>query len=137
MGNASMLIDFYHKECGHVTQGENIKDNIIGEGIVRNTSTIIIYGVLLVKWLIHNLLSTSQLCDKGYSNIFNTLDWLIEHTTNKELVFNVSRVDNICTLDLEDVSKKGTKCLATQSENSWLWHICLSHDNFDLINRIT
>lgn len=52
-------------------------------------------------------------------------------------MFKGSRVDNIDLLDLDDVSMYGTKCLVTKNEDSWLWHRCLWHVYFELINKIS
>lgn len=60
-----MFIKFYEKESGHVTYGDNTRGKILGEGVVGNPPTIPIECVLLVKCPKHNLLSVSQLCDKG------------------------------------------------------------------------
>lgn len=66
--------------------GQHTNKNL-GECIMRNSSTITIEGVLLVKGLKHNLLSVSQLCDNRYSIVFYTLNFLIKHKESKSLVF--------------------------------------------------
>lgn len=68
-----------------------------------NQSTITIENMLLVKGLKHNLLSIDQLCDKGYSIVFDTLSYGIEHKTSNDLVFKCSRIENVYMLDLDDV----------------------------------
>lgn len=77
-----MFIKFNEKESGHITYGDNIKGKILGEGVVANPSIITIENVLLVKGLKQNLLSISQLSDKGYSVSFGTLSCIIEHKTS-------------------------------------------------------
>lgn len=52
------------------------------------------------------------------------------------MVFKVSHVKNVHMINLDDVSKSGTKCLFIQSEVSWLWHKRLGHVHFELINKI-
>lgn len=51
-------------------------------------------------------------------------------------MFYGSIVDNIYFLDLDDVSRYGTKYLVSKNVGSWLWHIRLGCVHFDLINRI-
>ena len=51
---------------GYVTFEDNNKGKIIGKGTIRNKSNLLIEDVLLVDSLKYNLLSISQLCDKGY-----------------------------------------------------------------------
>lgn len=80
--------------------GDNNKDKVHGECVMRNPFTIIIDGVLLLKWVKHNILSVNKLCDKGYSIIFGTWSYLIEHTNSTRLMFNDSRIDNIYLIDL-------------------------------------
>ena len=54
------------KKGGVVTFGDNSKGQIEGIGSIGNHSSILIENVLLVNGLKHNLLSISQLCDKGF-----------------------------------------------------------------------
>ena len=56
---------------GDVLFGDNSKGKIIGIGNVGNISSTLIENVCLVENLKHNLLSISQLCDKGYRVIFD------------------------------------------------------------------
>ena len=65
-GNPNMLNNIIYKDEGLVNFGDNSKGYVIGIGNVGNSETPIITNVLLVKNLKHNLLSISQLCDKGY-----------------------------------------------------------------------
>ncbi|RVX02284.1 hypothetical protein CK203_028373 [Vitis vinifera] len=51
---------------GYVTFGDNAKGRIIGQGNIGNDTSSLIESVLLVDGLKHNLLSISQLCDKGF-----------------------------------------------------------------------
>lgn len=116
-----IFIKFDHKENNYVTYGENTRGKIL-EGAVGNPSITTIESVLLVKGLKHNLLSVSKSWDKGYFIVFDTLNCLIEYKESKSLVLKGSRIDNICLLDLDDVSMYGTKYLVTKNEYYWLLH---------------
>ena len=61
------------RKGGYVTFGDNGKGRIIGHGSIGNNSSSLIENVLLVDGLKHNLLSISQLCDKGFKVILNLL----------------------------------------------------------------
>jgi hypothetical protein len=135
-GDESLFIEFTPKRKGFVTYGDNNKGAILGEGIVGNPSTTTISDVILVDGLKHNLLSVSQLCDKGFKITFNTSCCIIESDTNNNLMFKAMRLENVYILDLDDESMSGAKCLVTKSEDSWLWHRRLAHLNFDLLNKI-
>ena len=71
----SKLISLYE---GYVTFGEKNKGKIIGKGIIGNKSNFLIEDVLLVDGLKYNLLSISQLCDKGYIIRFESNACIIE-----------------------------------------------------------
>lgn len=119
-GDRSKFIEFTPKEDGFVTYGDNNRGKILGSGIVGNPITTTINNVLYVKVLRHNLLSISQLCDKGYKIVFDSLSCIIENIKTKKVEFKGHRVDNIYMLDLDGVGSSGSKSLATKSEDYWL-----------------
>ncbi|XP_050890376.1 uncharacterized protein LOC127095777 [Lathyrus oleraceus] len=61
----SLFIYFTPKKKGFMTYGEKNKRATLGKDSVGNPSSTTIYDVILVEALKHNLLSISQLCDKG------------------------------------------------------------------------
>ena len=66
----SKFSTFTKKDRRFITFGDNAKGKIISIGNVSNSSPLIIKNILLVANLKHNLLSTSQLCDKDYRVFF-------------------------------------------------------------------
>ena len=69
-GNIDWFTCLTKKNGGKVTFGGNEKGKIIGIGNIGNPLHVVIENVCLVEGLNHNLLSISQLCDKGYEVIF-------------------------------------------------------------------
>ena len=65
-GDESKFAFLTRRKGGYVTFGDNGKGRIIGNGSIGNNSSSLIENVLLVDGLKHNLLSISQLCDKGF-----------------------------------------------------------------------
>ena len=65
------------KEEGFVTYGEHIKGRILGNGVIGNGSSFNIKNVMLVEGLKHNLISISQLCNKGFKVMFEPNSCLI------------------------------------------------------------
>ena len=63
-------------EC-FVTYGDNIKGKKLGNGIISNESLFNIKNVMLVEGLKHNLISISQLYDKGFKVVFEPNHCLI------------------------------------------------------------
>ena len=65
MGDKSKLTNLMSKEEGYVTFGDNNKGRIMGEGKIGNQYKTQIKNFLFVNGLKPNLLSISQLFDKG------------------------------------------------------------------------
>ncbi|KAI4310450.1 hypothetical protein MLD38_035428 [Melastoma candidum] len=55
---------------GSVKFGDNSNGSVIGKGTTGSLDSMVIEEVMLVTKLKHNLLSISQLCDKGYATTF-------------------------------------------------------------------
>ena len=71
--NKDKFISLTALNGGKVTFGDNAKGKVVSKGKVGSMPNCFINDALLVKGLKHNLLSTSQFCDKEYQVIFNTL----------------------------------------------------------------
>ena len=69
-----MLIE---TRSGQVTFGENTKEKIIGSGKVGKNLSSCINDVILVEGFAYNLLSISQLCDKGCKVTFDSQAYTI------------------------------------------------------------
>src|SRR3954464_14081868 len=70
-GKINMLSSLQHKDGGLVTFGDNNQCKVIAIGNVGQGKNPLIENVLLVDGLRHNLLSISQLCDRGYKVLFD------------------------------------------------------------------
>ena len=135
-GDLSLLKNFTRKNGGRVTFGDNTKGKIIGVGDVGNGTSPLIENVFLVDNLKHNLLSISQLCDKGYRVIFESSKCLIENVCNNEVVFFGDRSENVYTIDIEKLSCKN-QCLSVLNDDSWLWHRRLGHASMHLLSKLS
>ena len=71
-GDPNLFLSLQKKDGGDVTFGDNAKGKVIVIGKVGNPNSTCIDDVLLVSGLKHNLLSVSQLCDKGYKVSFDS-----------------------------------------------------------------
>ena len=67
----SLFQEFDQNISESVTFGDNSKGAIQGIGTIGNNSQTQIKHVLYVEGLKHNLLSISQLCDKGFKVCFD------------------------------------------------------------------
>ena len=66
------------KNGGYVTFGDNAKGKITGQGNIGNNTFSLIESVLLVDGLKCNLLSISQLSDKGFKVFFEASHCIIK-----------------------------------------------------------
>jgi len=105
-------------ESHHVTYGDNNKGRILGRGSIGHKDILIIHDVLYVEGLKHNLLSISQLCDKGYQVIFKTNSCEICLPNTKEVMLIGKRINNVYLLDISSPCSIGY--LLSKHVESWL-----------------
>ena len=104
-GDKNQFITIMTKEDGGViTFGDNGQGKIVGIGKVQINSTTFIDNVLHVKGLKHNLISISQLCDKGYTISFSTIMCVITNPIDNSIIFIKNRHENVYIIDLNNMS---------------------------------
>ncbi|MFA1236664.1 GAG-pre-integrase domain-containing protein, partial [Klebsiella pneumoniae] len=96
-----------------------------------------IKNALLVDGLKHTLLSISQLCDKGFSIVFEHDACLILDSKTKEIIFKGTRKNNVYELYLDELPSLDEKCFVISNEVQWLWHKRLGHVNFKMISKLS
>jgi transposase InsO family protein len=136
-GDRSLFSSLVAKDGGYVTFGDNNKGKIIGIGKIGKSPSPCIDNVSLVDGLKHNLLSISQLCDKGFKVVFHKDSCTIENALENKILFVGQRHENIYTFDLNEFYSSNVKCFSAISENSFLWHRRLGHANMDLISKLS
>ena len=136
-GDKSKFSSLVAKDGGLVTFGDNSKGKIIGIGKVGMNLSPCIENVLLVDGLKHNLISISQLCDKGYDVTFKEDFCLITNAKDNSVLFVASRHENVYTLDFDKLSQQNVKCLAALNDTCWLWHRRLGHSNMEQLNILS
>ena len=122
------------KEEGFVTYGDNNKGRILGNGVIGNGSSFNIKNVMLVEGLKPNLISISQLCDKGFKVMFKPNNCLI-YDAHGIIFLTGNRVNNIYLPDLHHASFS-IHCLLTKEDDTWLWHRILCHIHMQHFNRL-
>ena len=133
-GDKSKFLSISFKQEGHVTYGDNNKGRILGKGSIGDKDILVIHDVLYVEGLKHNLLSISQLCDKGYQVMFksNTCEICLPNT--KEVMLVGKRVNNVYLLDISSPCSIG--CLLSKQDESWLWHRRIAHIHMNHLNKL-
>ncbi|GAV64516.1 hypothetical protein CFOL_v3_08034 [Cephalotus follicularis] len=121
-GDKSLFFDLKEVDGGKVTFGDNNKAKIVGIGSIGNVFNILIENVSYVVGLKHNLLSVSQLCDKGYKvNFESSLCHIIDTSTN-DVKFVGHRQGNVYVVYLKEMFSKNV-CFNTNTNDKWLWHM--------------
>ena len=115
-GQESHLKSLKFKEGGEVTFGGDEKGKIIGMGDIGNTSSNCIENVLPLRGLKHNLLSISQLNDKGYKINFEAGHCAIIDKTTNEIKFFGKRHKNVYIIDLKKVPNHDLCLVANVNE---------------------
>ena len=133
-GDKKKFKNFKRKEQGFVTYGDNNKGKILGTGDVGGRNTLEIKDVLYVEGLKHNLLSISQLCDKGLKVILESDYCTIHQKDSKEVALKGMRHYKTYLIDLDTALSSDITCLVVKEENLWLWHKRAAHINMQQTN---
>jgi len=122
------------KHEGYVTYGDNNKGKILGRGTIGDKNSFLIHDVLFMEGLEHNLLSTSQLCDKAYQVTFKPNMCEIRLPKSQEVLLIGKRINNVYLLDI--LNPASIACLLTKHEESWLWHRRIAHIHMHHLNKL-
>ena len=80
-------------ESGTITFGDDSKGKTIGIGNIKIGSSLLIENVILVDGLKHNLLSISQLFDRGFKVNFDDLSYnVLDNKTNACILFRFRKI---------------------------------------------
>ncbi|XP_050217661.1 uncharacterized protein LOC126668514 [Mercurialis annua] len=99
-GHISNFTQLERKKLGNVTFGDDAKGQVVGIGKIGNSSSPSIENVWLVNGLKHNLLSVSQLCDKGYNVNFDSKACYVIQPMDNTVIFKGHRRLGHASLDL-------------------------------------
>ena len=87
IGDKEAFVTLRMKEGGTVTFGDDSKGHIMGISKIQITSQTCLENVLYVLGLKHNLISISQLCDKGYKVSFESFSCRVTNPFDTSIVF--------------------------------------------------
>ena len=111
------------------------QSTILGVGKIGINSSNSIENVLLVEGLKHNLLSVSQLCDKGYLVSFDSQKCLIEHKHDTNIKHVGYRVNHVYMIDVS-LKLDHNHCFLSKDDDPWLWHKLIAHINMEHLNKL-
>jgi hypothetical protein len=99
IGNNSLFSSITKINGGKVIFRDNLKGKIVTVGNIRDKSSPSIEKVFLVNSLKNNLLSISQLCDKGYKIVTNHTSCLI--LENDKVIYIEIRKQNVYKIKID------------------------------------
>ena len=94
-GDKEVFVTLKMKERGMVTFGDDEKGHIIGIGKIQITPHTCLENVLYILGLKHNLISISQLCDRGYKVSFEFSLCIVTNSFDNSTIFIKNRQGNI------------------------------------------
>jgi hypothetical protein len=120
-------------KSGGVTFGNDAPRKIRGKGLVSlSNGRSKAQDVLFVDGLNHNLLSVSQICDKGCEVTFISKNCKIKIVNIGDPIAKGVRTENNVYVLKEDKEK----CHLRKLDESWLWNRRFGHLNFDHIVKM-
>ena len=138
-GDKDAFVTLKMKEGGMVIFEDDDKGHIIGIGKIQIIPQTCLENVLYVLGLKHNLISISQLCDRGYKVSFESSLYIVTNSFDNSTIFIKNRQGNIYMIDLNDITFINHYLVANNAQSnelSWLWHKRLGHASFYLINKL-
>ena len=113
-GNKSLLSEFKEKAGSSVSYGDGNTGKTLGYGKI-NLGNVIIENVALVAGLKHNLISVSQICDRGYHVDFYESHCEIVSTSTGKIALKGYRHGNIYEAKLSTNIDGSEICLLSKA----------------------
>ncbi|GKC80653.1 retrovirus-related pol polyprotein from transposon TNT 1-94, partial [Tanacetum coccineum] len=132
----SQLTNFINKFLGTVKFKNDHVAKILGYGDYQ-IGNVTISRIYYVEGIGHNLFSIRKFCDSNLEVSFRQHTCFIRNLEGVDLL-NGPPGNNLYTLSLGYMMASSPICLLSKASNtkSWLWHLRLSHLNFDAINHL-
>jgi hypothetical protein len=132
-GDKGKFLSLSESKSGNVTFGNDAPGKIKGKGMVSlSNGKGKAQDVLLVDGLKHNLLSVSQMCDRGCEVLFMSKDCKIKSVNSGQVVAKGIRTEN----NVYVLKENREECHLRKHDESWLWHRRLGHLNFDHLIKL-
>ena len=136
-GYKSLLSECEEKDDPSVSYGDGNFGKILGYVKIK-VRNVIIENVALVVGLKHNLISVSQICDRGYHVNFYKEHCEIVSKSDGKITLTGVRHGGLYEARVSTRIDNSEVCLLSRAsvEDNWNWHKILSHLNFNNINEL-
>lgn len=131
-GERNLFTKLEEKDSSDVSFGDNNKGKIIGRGTVKTNPKI--NNVSLVKGLKFNLISVRQLCDRGMDDNFKKRECNV--LKDEKVFLKAKRMENMYILETDKSSGANSICLASVTNERWLWHRRLGHASMSIMDKL-
>ena len=84
-----------------------------------------------------NVLSISQLCDKGNNVVFNSSQCIIQNVHDDNITVYEPRIDNVYAINLHNISSNKLSCFKASLDDTWLWHHRLGYASVHTIEKLS
>jgi hypothetical protein len=137
-GERMMFTSFEKNECESdcITFGDNSQGQVLGFGRIAITTKHSISKVLLVESLDYNLLSISQLCERGYNCLFTDKGVTVFRRSDGSFAFKGVLRGKLYLVDFIPEEVELDRCLIAKTNMSWLWHRRLAHVDMRNIHKL-
>ncbi|KAL8125285.1 hypothetical protein AgCh_012825 [Apium graveolens] len=136
-GYKSLLSEFEEKASPRVSYGDENLGKILGYGKIK-VGNVIIENIALVAGLKHNLISVSQICDRGYHVNFYEEHCEIVSKSDDKITLTGVRHGSLYEVRVSTSIDDSEVCLLSRAsmEDSWNRHKRLYHLNFNNIDEL-
>jgi len=135
-GDKSNFLSLRNFKGGNVAFGNGKNGEIQGIRQVGSMHTHAIDNVYYVKGLQHNLLSVSQMCDKGNSVLFTAKECKVTNSASGKLILLGKRHKNVYKTNIMNPKENTLKCLSAVTDWFILWHKRMGHISLSTINKL-
>jgi hypothetical protein len=138
MGERRMFTSFKKNECESdcITFGDNSQGQVLGFGKIAITTEHLISKVLLVESLDYNLLSISQLYERGYNCLFTDKGMTVFRRSDGSFSFKDILRGKLYLTDFILEKVEFDRCLITKTNMGLLWHRRLAHIGMRNLHRL-
>jgi hypothetical protein len=128
-GERKMFTSFEKNECESdcIMFSNNSQRQVLGFGKIAITMEYSISKVLLVESLDYNLLSVSQLYERGYNCLFTDKGVTVFRGSDGSFVFKGVLRGKLHLVDFIPEEVELDRCLIAKSNMDWLWHRRLAY----------
>jgi hypothetical protein len=137
-GEKRMFISFEKNECESncITFGDNSHGQVLGFGKIAITTEHSISKVLLVESLDYNLLSVSQLCERGYNYLFTIKGVTVFRRSDGSFAIKGVLRGKFYLVDFIPEEVELDRCLIAKTNMGWLWHRRLAHVDIRNLHKL-